>query len=173
MSTETEPLQGLLNILQDEQESILKLLECSRQKVNCLTHGREYELPEILKQEGVLVSEIGEHEERRKTQVGFIAQQLGEDLDDQASILKIVAYLPDERWKKKLGIARERLTAKIDQLQRSNRKVNSLLKQKMKYTDMMLDLFLVPDTMLNSSYDRKGKREQGDIVRAGFLDVYI
>jgi hypothetical protein len=172
MNTLTEMLQGLLELLQWEQESVKKLLEFSRQKQVCLIAGRDNEIPDLLKLEGAIVVEISEKEQQRKEQVRDIAGMVGCSTDE-ASFREIIAAVQDAEWKKKMNDARESLAKLVDQVKAENQRVNALLRQKLKYADMMLDLLLVPDTMINVSYDMKGKRETEDMVRSGFLDVYI
>jgi flagellar biosynthesis/type III secretory pathway chaperone len=172
MEQTTEILQALQEVLHQEQEKVSILLDYSHQKLQCMSKGTDQEIPELLKLESAVVGEIDDLEDQRGEKVAALAEFF-DGLGEKASIREIIDVLPSAKWRNGLNQAREQLIQTIDQLKESNKKVNMLLRQKLKYTDTMLDLLLVPDTLLNTSYDQKGKRETEDIVKPGFLDVYI
>ena len=161
MEAVNQASESLLRSLTDELDLVCVMQKLAGDKEACLVSGDVNRLNHLLEQEEELVSALNNQEDKRKAGADSLASALG--ISGQNLTLKaMISLIADPGIQRKLSVARQRLNDAIEQLGVINARLKELLKVKLDYTDMMINLIFTPKKKNNTYNNFGGRTDETD-----------
>lgn len=162
-----ERLVGALDQLSALYE---KMLELSTRKNECIVKSDVQAVGDIVKEEWLLLSEIGKAEEERARVVCEIDAGVVAGTEN-ITVQNVIDAAQGEE-KKRLSAVADRLKALIDMQKKLNAESRALIELQLQYVDFMINTFL-KEPQVSNIYGNSGIVEETETEHKGIIDNQV